>query len=396
MKILGQLLIALLGGIVAILLYRGFERSSGNYNNGAGNNTSLIRRIGLGVGEADSINNVFSVGFGAAAESTLAEVVHIRSRMAVRAPSDPFYEFFGDRFWGPQYRDSPQQRQYQEAAGSGVILSPDGYIVTNHHVVNNATEIIVSLYNGRSYTASVVGGDPSTDLAVLKIEAEELPSARLADSDQVRIGDWVLAVGNPFNLASTVTAGIVSAKARNINILNDNSAIESFIQTDAAVNPGNSGGALVNLEGDLIGINTAIATPTGTFAGYAFAVPSNIVRRVVDDIIAYGEVRRGYLGVTIRNLDWQLAREMDLETSQGVVIESVVPRGAADKAGLKSKDVILEINNQPVRSTAELIGIVAVHKPGDELTLTILRDEKEREVDVELQTVQQGRPAATP
>src|SRR5690606_13601083 len=164
----------------------------------------------------------------------------------------------------------------QEASGSGVIVSPDGYIVTNNHVINNAQEVIISLYNGRSYKAEIIGSDPSTDVAVLKIDEKDLPAARMANSDNVRVGDWVLAVGNPFNLASTVTAGIVSAKARNINILGDNSAIESFIQTDAAVNPGNSGGALVNLNGDLIGINTAIATPTGTFAGYAFAVPSNI------------------------------------------------------------------------------------------------------------------------
>lgn len=385
MKILGQLLIALVGGIVAILLYRMLEQDNRS-DSANGGIMSAFRTESSGSGaSADSINNVFSVGFGEAAATTLQQVVHIRSRVAMQAPRDPFYEFFGDGFWGPQYRNQQRQQQFQEASGSGVIVSSDGYIVTNNHVIDRAVEVVVSLHNGRGYKAEIIGTDPSTDLAVLKIEEKNLPEAGLADSDDVRVGDWVLAVGNPFNLASTVTAGIVSAKARNINILTDNSAIESFIQTDAAVNPGNSGGALVNLRGELIGINTAIATPTGTFAGYSFAVPSNIVRKVMTDLIEHGEVQRGYLGVVIQDLSWQLAQQLDLDMSQGVVVANLVPNGPADKAGLKVKDVILEIEGEPIQSTSRLLEIVARHKPGDEVDVVIQRDGKKRDVSIRLQ-----------
>lgn len=389
MKIFGQLLTALLGGLIAIVLYRSFEGD--NANNGSRDNVYLNpfrKNTSFASGAADSINNVFNVGFGDAAESTLAQVVHIRARIVSRIPTDPRFEYFGDGFWGPSYRNQPQQ-QIQEASGSGVIVSSDGYIVTNNHVVGQAAEIIVSLYNGRGYKAKLIGTDPSTDLAVIKIDEDDLPEALLADSDDVRVGDWVLAVGNPFNLASTVTAGIVSAKARNINILTDNSAIESFIQTDAAVNPGNSGGALVNLKGELIGINTAIATPTGTYAGYSFAVPSNIVRKVMNDLIEYGEVQRGYLGVVILDLSWQLAEQLGLDLSQGVVIANLVRNGPADKAGLKIKDVILEIEGNPIHSTSRLLEIVASHKPGDELDMVVQRDGKKRNVSVKLQKSRQ-------
>lgn len=382
MKVLGQLFIAFLGAIVAIILYRAFERDR---RDDAGTGYHQERNGIVNRASADSLNNVFNVGFGDAAESTLAQVVHIRSRIVANVPRDPFFEFFGDGFWDRRYGDQQQPRQFQEASGSGVIVSPDGYIVTNHHVVDGAAEIIVSLYNGRAYKAQVKGTDPSTDLAVIKIDEENLPDAKLADSDDVRVGDWVLAVGNPFNLASTVTAGIVSAKARNINILSDNSAIESFIQTDAAVNPGNSGGALVNLKGELIGINTAIATPTGTYAGYSFAVPSNIVRKVMTDLITFGEVQRGYLGVVIQDLNWQLAQQLGIDISQGVVIANLVRNGPADKAGLKVKDIILEIEERPVQSSSRLMEIVAAHKPGDSLEMVIQRDGKKQHVSVRLQ-----------
>ncbi|MBT1702867.1 S1C family serine protease [Chryseosolibacter indicus] len=385
MKILGQLLIALVGGIVAIFLYKSFEKDDTSASNTIVN--PLAKRTSYtGSSAADSINNVFSVGFGEAAETTLKQVVHIRSRIAARAQRNPFYDFFGDEFWQQQYKNREwQEEQLQEASGSGVIVSNDGYIVTNNHVIDNAQEVIVSLSSGRDYKAKVVGADPSTDLAVLKIDESNLPVAKLANSDEVRVGDWVLAVGNPFNLASTVTAGIVSAKARNIHILSDNSAIESFIQTDAAVNPGNSGGALVNLRGELVGINTAIATPTGTFAGYAFAVPSNIVKRVMDDLIKHGEVQRGYLGVVIQDLNGQLAKEMGLDISQGVVVANLARNGAAQKAGIKIKDVISEINGTAIQSTPQLMEIVASHKPGDVLNVTVQREGKKKEVSVKLQ-----------
>lgn len=389
MKLLGQLLVGLIGGVIAVLFYRGF--SGEDMNSAAKDERS--KSIKFDRASADSLNNVFRVGFGDAAETTLEQVVHIRSRIPTRGPRDPFFEFFGDGFWG---RRPQQYQQYQEASGSGVIVSDDGYIVTNNHVVDQAAEIIVSLYNGEVYKAKLVGTDPSTDLAVLDIDAEGLPPARMANSDDVRVGDWVLAVGNPFNLASTVTAGIVSAKARNIHILSDNSAIESFIQTDAAVNPGNSGGALVNLQGELIGINTAIATPTGTYAGYSFAVPSNIVRKVVTDLIEHGEVQRGYLGVVIQDLNWQLAQQLKMDISQGVVIANMVKNGPAAKAGLQVRDVILEIEGNEIRSSSRLLEIIASHKPGDELQMTVLRDGQRREVTVRLQSAQAVRQTAIP
>lgn len=393
MKILGSLFMAVLGGIVAILIYRVMYGKDGSQANESIN--PFQRNTSFRSASADSINNVFNVGFGDAAESTLAQVVHIRARVVTAAPQNPYFEFFGDGFWGRQYRRQQMQPQMQEASGSGVIIRSDGYIVTNNHVVDRAEEIFVSLYNGRAYKASLVGTDPSTDLAVIKIEEEELPEADLANSDDVRVGDWVLAVGNPFNLASTVTAGIVSAKARNINILSDNSAIESFIQTDAAVNPGNSGGALVNLKGELIGINTAIATPTGTFAGYSFAVPSNIVSKVMTDLIEFGEVQRGYLGVVIQDLNWQLAQQLGLDVSQGVVIANLVRNGPADKAGLRVKDIILEIEGTPVPGSSRLLEIVAGHKPGDELEVVVQRDGKKRNVSIRLQEAKRIQEAGS-
>jgi serine protease Do len=392
MRILGQLFIALIGGIIAIVLYRAFERP---VTAGDGSMNFFGQRAAYESASADSLNNVFSVGFGDAAETTLAQVVHIQAKIVISPQNDPFYEFFGDGFWGRRYRNQQQPQQIQQASGSGVIISKDGYIVTNNHLVDQAAEIVVSLYNGRGYKAAIVGTDPSTDLAVLKIDEKALPEAVLANSDDVRVGDWVLAVGNPFNLASTVTAGIVSAKARNIHILSDNSAIESFIQTDAAVNPGNSGGALVNLKGELIGINTAIATPTGTYAGYSFAVPSNIVRKVMTDLIEYGEVQRGYLGVVIQDLSWQLAQQLGLDISQGVVIANLVRNGPADKAGMKVRDVILEIEGNPIQSSSRLLEIIAGHRPGDELDVRVMREGKERNITIRLQEakkIQQAGP----
>ena len=384
MKILGQLIIALLGGIIAIILYRSFEERGVTSADKTAPANPFKRNTSFTSGAADSINNVFNVGFGDAAESTLAQVVHIRARIVSRAPSDPFYEYFGDGFWGPRYRNRPQQ-QMQEASGSGVIISSDGYIVTNNHVVDQASDIVVSVYNGRGYKAKIIGTDPSTDLAVIKIEENDLPKAVMANSDEVRVGDWVLAVGNPFNLASTVTAGIVSAKARNINILADNSAIESFIQTDAAVNPGNSGGALVNLSGELVGINTAIATPTGTYAGYSFAVPSNIVKKVTSDLMEHGEVQRGYLGVVIQDLSWQLAEQLGVDISQGVVVANLVENGPAHRAGVRVKDVILEIEGNAITSSSRLLEIVASHEPGEELDMVIQRDGTRRNISIQLQ-----------
>jgi Do/DeqQ family serine protease len=388
MKTFGQLLVGLVGGVLAIIIYTNFIVS--------GKTTTVLSpltRPASYSAAADSLNNVFTVGFGDAAATTLRQVVHIRARILSETQRSPYFDFFGDQFW--QEHRNQQGQQLQEGAGSGVIVTNDGYIVTNNHVIDNAQEILVSLYNGKAYRAKIVGTDPSTDLAVIKIDERELPDVKIANSDDVRVGDWVLAVGNPFNLASTVTAGIVSAKARNIHILSDNSAIESFIQTDAAVNPGNSGGALVNLRGELVGINTAIATPTGTFAGYAFSVPSNIVKKVVNDLIEFGEVQRGYLGVVIQDLTWQLAQDIGVNLSQGVVIADVARNGPADKAGLRRKDVILKVNSSTIQNTAQLLEIVASRKPGEQLDVEIQRDGKQKSVKVKLQEAKQLQEAAT-
>ena len=298
---------------------------------------------------------------------------------------DPFGEFFGPdfhQFWGNP--GQPQQPQPRQAAGSGVILSSDGYIVTNNHVVNGADQISVVLHDNNEYEAKIIGVDPSTDIAVLKIEADRLVFIEFANSDSVEVGEWVLAVGNPFNLSSTVTAGIVSAKARNINILEDNTAIESFIQTDAAVNPGNSGGALVNTSGQLIGINTAIASPTGAFAGYSFAVPSNLVQKVVDDLRTYGIVQRGFLGVTISNVDQETARQKGLNDLKGILIREILKGSAADDAGLKEGDIIRTINGFEVNSAPTLQEIVGRYRPGDAIEVEYFRDGKFKKASVVL------------
>jgi S1-C subfamily serine protease len=257
-------------------------------------------------------------------------------------------------------------------------------VVTNNHVIRGAEDIEVTLYDNRVFKAKVIGSDPSTDLALLKISEKGLPYLPLVNSDEVEVGEWVLAVGNPFNLTSTVTAGIISAKARNINILRDRSAIESFIQTDAAINPGNSGGALVNLQGGLVGINTAIASTTGAYAGYGFAVPANIVSKVVEDLIEFGMVQRGFLGLMIRSVDGNLAREKELEVTVGVYVDSITANSAAGEAGVQVGDVILGVNSVDTRSSSELLETIGRKRPGDEVTLKVNRSGKVMEFEVVL------------
>jgi len=272
--------------------------------------------------------------------------------------------------------------------GSGFIISPDGYILTNHHVVAGADELTVTLNNKRAYKAKVIGTDPSTDLGLIKIEASDLPFVNFSNSDAVQVGEWVLAVGNPFNLTSTVTAGIVSAKGRDIHILQDQAPIESFIQTDAAINPGNSGGALVNLEGDLIGINSAIASPTGAYAGYGFAIPSNIVANVIDDLKKFGVAQRGYLGVVIREVNSDLAKDKGLSVSQGVYVDSLADNSAAEAAGVRRGDVITKIDDAPVNASSDLLELVGRHRPGDKLEVTVLRGSSEKVIPVILKNKQ--------
>lgn len=262
------------------------------------------------------------------------------------------------------------------SSGSGVLVAPDGYIVTNLHVVEHNTDIKVTLADKRTYKAVMVGGDPSTDIALLKIDAEDLPFLLFGNSDSLRIGEWVLAVGNPFNLESTVTAGIISAKGRNINILGGGASIEAFIQTDAAVNPGNSGGALVNTMGELVGINTAIITQSGNYEGYAFAVPANLVQKVIGDLRAFGSVQRAFLGVNIEDLDMDKARSIGLTTGEGVYITRVNRNSAAEEIGLRSGDVIVGIDDFRIRRTPELQEFVGRFRPGDQVTVEYVRDGK--------------------
>lgn len=324
--------------------------------------------------------------FTAASERAMPAVVHISAAASAKTasrnrgaePYNPFREFFGEDFFlfgnpfgGPK-----------KGTGSGVIYTSDGYIITNNHVVDFADTIEVTLYDNRKFSATLVGTDPKTDLAVLKIEAGGLPILQLADSDQAKVGQWVLAVGNPFDLTSTVTAGIISAKGRNIKILRDNDAIEAFIQTDAAVNPGNSGGALVDDQGRLLGINTAIATQTGSFAGYSFAIPSNLMRRIVEDLMEHGSFKRVYLGVNIYDLDSDRAKELRLNISQGVVVESTVPGSSADKAGLRAKDVITRIDGRQVKNMPDLQEIVSRSRAGDVLRMSVMRNGEELTIPV--------------
>ena len=317
-------------------------------------------------------NAIPSQDFVAASANSLNSVVHVTTKVVKTSfHRDPFYEFFyGPGAGGQEYQ------QYGSGSGSGVIITSDGYIVTNNHVIEDASEIEVTLNDNRKYTATIVGADPSTDIAVLKIEEKNLVALPIGNSDDLKIGEWVLAVGNPFNLTSTVTAGIVSAKARNINLLSDRNRadivpIESFIQTDAAVNPGNSGGALVNTQGELIGINTAIASQTGSYTGYSFAIPVNLVKKVMQDLIDYGIVQRGFLGVQIADITQELKEEQKLLNMKGVYVAGTIDNGSAAKAGINKGDVILKIGSKEVNSSAALQEEVGRRRPGDKLSVTI-------------------------
>lgn len=334
------------------------------------------------------------IDFRYAAAASTPCVVHVKSTFKAekvayqhQIPQDFFGNDFFKFFQGP----SPYQPHDQMATGSGVIVSADGYVVTNNHVVENASEIEVVMHNNKSYKAKVVGRDPDTDIALLKLDGDNFPSIQFANSDSVLVGEWVLAVGNPFNLASTVTAGIVSAKGRNLNMIGDgeghqktNTAIESFIQTDAAVNPGNSGGALVNVNGQLVGINTAIASPTGSYAGYSFAVPSNIVNKVILDLKQYGTSQRGFLGVSIRTLDDKTAKDLGIDKPEGAYVDGVNKGSAGEEGGLKSKDVITKINGFPIVSSPELQEQVAKYRPGDKISVEFIRDGKVKTTMVQL------------
>ncbi|MDI1355900.1 MAG: Do family serine endopeptidase [bacterium] len=375
-KLVSTVLVASIGGFIALsashLLSLGANAPSDQARH-----PESIYHLTSGSASSGTMND-----FTMAAEKSLNSVVHIMttSEQVNNLAYDPFAELF----FGPQRR---QQNFTQQGSGSGVIISEDGYIVTNNHVVNGATKIEVTLNDKRTYEAELIGADASTDVALIRIKEKGLPYLAYGNSDAVKIGEWVLAVGNPFNLNSTVTAGIISAKGRN-NILNGNSRpIESFIQTDAVVNPGNSGGALVNTEGELIGINTAIASNNGTFQGYSFAVPVNIVKKIVSDLIEYGTVQRAYIGVSIQDIDSKLATAKDIKQLKGVYVNGINEGGSAQDAGIKSGDVITHIHDVSVSSVSELQEQVSRYRPGDKIRVMVLRGEKEMNLPVVLKTL---------
>lgn len=320
------------------------------------------------------------IDFTNAAEKTVHAVVHVKTKAMREGYSyNPFYEFF--------FGERQMQPQPVMGFGSGVIISSDGYIITNNHVISGMDKIEVVLNDRRALNAEVIGTDPSTDLALLKVDARDLPFLAYGNSDQLRLGEWVLAVGNPYNLTSTVTAGIVSAKARNINILQDQAPIESFIQTDAAVNPGNSGGALVNTAGELVGINTAIASRTGAYSGNSFAIPVSIVKKVIADLMEFGVVQRAILGVTIQDVTQEVANENNIKKIEGVLINGIREKGAAEEAGLKTGDVILSVNGAQVNSVSELQEQISRYRPKDKVDLLVKRDGKEKQFEVVLRNM---------
>lgn len=382
---IGMLLAALIGGLVALA---GVSFLVKPQNAGTFDEKQQASFVNMLSGENFTIPD--GINFVASAQLVTPAVVHVKSQVAYtpRAQRDPIQEFFGfpDPRGGEQ---GPRGGNMPISSGSGVIISPDGYIVTNNHVIDGATKVDISLDNNKRYEATIIGTDPTTDLALLKIEDTNLPFVKFGDSDQTKIGEWVLAVGNPFDLNSTVTAGIISAKARNINILRDvenNLQIESFLQTDAVVNPGNSGGALVNLAGELIGINTAIATRTGTFSGYSFAVPSTLVKKVMDDLMKYGAVQRGLLGVSIQSVSPELADYLDKKfpVDQGVYVGGVNENSAGQEAGLKEGDIIVSVDGKAVNNVSMLQEMVARKRPGDKVEVEYLRDGKKNKVTATL------------
>ena len=318
------------------------------------------------------------IDFTYAAELTVHAVVHVHIKMA-GTPDNPIMDWF--------YGDRSSKPREVNGYGSGVIISKDGYIITNNHVVENAESVDVTLNDKRTFTAKVVGRDPGSDIALLKIKADNLPTIKYGDSEQLKLGEWVLAVGNPFNLTSTVTAGIVSAKGRSLQLNEGNYKIESFIQTDAALNMGNSGGALVNTKGLLVGITSAIMSPNGAYAGNSFAIPVSIVKKVVDDLIEYGEVQRAIIGVNIQDLQSEDATKLGLHDLNGVLVTRIMPDGSAKEAGMKENDVITKFDGQPVNTMSELQEQVGKHRPGDKATVTFVRGGKESTIPITLKNI---------
>jgi len=385
-KIISYVFAGMVGGLITIIGNVYFVNTLHNRDMTTIKSESLAQSV-RNINVAPMANAV-PIDFTEAAQRGMPAVVHIKSTASPKKgqrPSDPFSFFFGEGFEDFFGGGSPFGGMGpRQGTGSGVIYSDDGYIVTNNHVIEFADEIEVTLFDDRKFAAKLVGRYPEADLAVLQIEASGLPTMRLANSDKAQVGQWVLAIGNPFDLTSTVTAGIISAKGRDIDIIKSNAAIESFIQTDAAVNPGNSGGALVDASGNLLGINTAISTRTGVFEGYSFAIPANIMKDIVEDIIVHGDYQKGFLGVEISDLDSDYAEELRLSITKGVVVESLTNGGAAQFAGILPKDVITAVNGKNVSNAPEMIEMLSQSKSDELITLTIVRNDRTFDVSVKL------------
>lgn len=369
-KVLGLVLVSILGGIVTLGAYKLFiEKPEVVYEHQQENKlenvqTSFVNPPNYAAEITD---------FTKASSKTLDAVVHVKNR-STYTPQMTMQDMFYGRRQG--------QKRMQIGTGSGVIISSDGYVITNNHVINGANEIEIVLNDKKTYAAKLIGTDATNDIALVKIDAEDLPYVTFGDSDNVQVGEWVLAVGNPFNLTSTVTAGIVSAKGRDLS--NNNNKIESYIQTDAVVNPGNSGGALVNTRGELVGINTMITSTTGSYIGYSFAVPSNIAKKVIEDIMEFGNVQRAFIGINYRELNGENYKDFNVNKTEGVIITNVLVDSGAEKAGIKENDIIIKANNVKISTFADLNGFLNAKRPDDVVDFTIVRNGNDKVIPVKL------------
>lgn len=368
-KSIELLIVSVLGGFIALGSYLLITSNTFSYSS---DTTDLKATIIPANFNSNALYAAENTDFIKVAEESLNAVVHVKN-ISIQTVRDPFSEFF--------YGRSSERKFEQIGTGSGVIISSDGYIVTNNHVVQNSTDIEITLNNKKKYKAKLIGTDVNNDIALIKIDAKEMPYIPFGNSDNVKVGEWVLAVGNPYNLTSTVTAGIVSAKGRD---LDGNNNIDSFIQTDAAVNQGNSGGALVNTRGELIGINTAISSLNGGFVGYSFAIPSNIAKKIIEDLIEFGSVQKAYLGIFYEELTNEKAKALNVESVEGILITGILDKGAAKEAGLLENDIIIKINENKIAKFGDLNGQLKSKRPGDSVKITLMRKGNQKEILVKL------------
>ncbi len=378
-KLISTVVVACLGGLAALTGTHYFYGNTKQNNQVTHPNLNLPVTL---VNSSGALLGGLTTDFTNAAEKSVNAVVYIKTTS--ENVNNLNYDPFAELLFGPQKR---QQNYTQQASGSGVIISEDGYIVTNNHVIAGADKIEVVMNDKRTYEGTVIGADASTDVALIKIKEKNLPFLNYGNSDDVKVGEWALAVGNPFNLESTVTAGIISAKGRNNILDNSKRPIESFLQTDAAVNPGNSGGALVNTNGDLIGINTAIASNNGAYQGYSFAVPVNIVKKVVSDLVEFGAVQRAYIGVSIQDIDSKFAQQKNIKQLKGIYVNGLTDGGSAQDAGIQEGDVITKVEDVNVASVSALQEQVSKYRPGNKIKVVVLRDNKELDLDVVLKSL---------